>query len=309
MKFYINIIIIIFCVFGFKSDLYSNIQNKIVLKVNNEIITDFELKNKILSVIILSGEEINQYNIDKVKKPALDSLIQNKLKKIELSKYKIKVNANQMQNYLLSISSNNIENLKNNFRKNNLSYKLYLDEVEIQFKWQSLIYKLYSNKIDISEEEINKELDFLIKDKTSIEEYKISEIEISLDNNNPIEEQVTKIKDIIQTIGFEKTAFQHSISSTSSKNGNLGWVNTDLLTPSVYKILKKMKIGEISEPIKKQNNLIFLKLSDKKLSSVENIDINEMRKKLINKKKNDLFDLYSRSHLSKLKNSSLIEFK
>ena len=46
-----------------------------------------------------------------------------------------------------------------------------------------------------------------------------------------------------------------------------------------------MKIGEISEPIKKQNNLIFLKLSDKKLSSVENIDINEMRKKLINKKK------------------------
>ena len=70
MKFYINIIIIIFCVFGFKSDLYSNIQNKIVLKVNNEIITDFELKNKILSVIILSGEEINQYNIDKVKKPA-----------------------------------------------------------------------------------------------------------------------------------------------------------------------------------------------------------------------------------------------
>ena len=58
MKLYINIIIIIFCVFGFKSDLYSNIQNKIVLKVNNEIIT--EVTSPTFNIL-------NEYQIKKIK--------------------------------------------------------------------------------------------------------------------------------------------------------------------------------------------------------------------------------------------------
>ena len=34
-----------------------------------------------------------------------------------------------------------------------------------------------------------------------------------------------------------------------------------------------------------------------------------MRNNLINQKKNELFNLYSNSHLSKLKNTSFIEYK
>mgnify|MGYP000971388226 CR=1 FL=1 len=71
------------------SSLVVNINNKIIIKVNNEIITNFELKNKILTILVLSNQEINQQNIDKYKKDALNILIDNKLKKIEVSKYNI----------------------------------------------------------------------------------------------------------------------------------------------------------------------------------------------------------------------------
>ena len=60
------------------------ITNKIVLKVENEIITNYEVKNKILTSLILAGDEVTQENIDKLKKQALDSLIQNKLKLLSL---------------------------------------------------------------------------------------------------------------------------------------------------------------------------------------------------------------------------------
>ena len=196
----------------------------------------------------------------------MDSLIQHKLKKIELSKYKIKTNNNQIQNYLLSVSSNNIENFKKNFGDNNLSFQLYLDEVETQFKWQNLIYKLYSNKIDFDENSINEDLKNLIKSESSIEEYKIAEIEISINPNNSIKEQVENIKNLIETIGFEKTALQYSVATTAPKNGDLGWVNSKFLSPSIYKIVSKLQVGEISKPITKQNNIVFFKLSDIKNS-------------------------------------------
>ena len=59
----------------------ANLKNNIVLKVEDQIVTSFEVKNKILGLLIVEGVEINQENIDKLKKQSLDSLIQTKLKK------------------------------------------------------------------------------------------------------------------------------------------------------------------------------------------------------------------------------------
>ena len=70
-----------------------------------------------------------------------------------------------------------------------------------------------------------------------------------------------------------------------------------------------MKVGDISEPIERQGSLLFLKLNDVKESQVNISDKEELRKKLIDQKKNELFTLYSNSHLSKLKNTSFIEYK
>ena len=55
--------------------------------------------------------------------------------------------------------------------------------------------------------------------------------------------------------------------------------------------------------------LVFLKLDDVRTSKVENINIEDLKKKMIDRKKNEMFNLYSKSHLSKLRNSVLIEYK
>ena len=69
-----------------------------------------------------------------------------------------------------------------------------------------------------------------------------------------------------------------------------------------------MNIGEVTDEILRQDSVLFLKLIDKKISKSSEINIEKLKKEVIAQKRNELFNMYSRSHLSKLKNSSLIEY-
>ena len=301
-------IFILFLIISFYGKVEAKINNKIVLKVENEIITNFEIKNKILSSLLLSGEELNQDNINRYKKEVVNLLIDNKLKKIEVSKYGIKKNDTKINSYLNKISSDILE-LKKNFSNNNIDFQLYVNEITIEFMWRDLIYKIYSKKIDINESVIDIEIDDYIKNNSDIKELKISEIEIMLDNKEQNEKKIIEVTNKIKSEGFENAALKFKNQYTASLDGDLGWINEKSLSPDIFNILNKMKIGEVTQAIKKQNSVIFLKINDKRISKSKDINIAELKKNLINKKKDEQFDLYSRSHLSKLRNSSLIEYK
>ena len=307
MKFSTIIILAIFLLTSISTS-FAKFENNIILKVENEIITNFEIKNKIISTLILGNQEINQNNIDKLKKQALDFLIQHKLKKIELSKYDFKKDAKQIENYLNAISNNNINNLKEKFSNNNIDFQLFLDELEIHFKWQNYIFQTYSKKVEIDEKSVDLELTKLIEEKSDIIQFRLSEIEILLNDDLADREKISNIQKQIDKYGFESTAIKFSISSTASNKGDLGWMNAESLNKNIYELIKKINIGEVTEPLITKNSALFLKLKDKKISKVENINIDELRKNLIDQKKNEMFNLYSRSHLSKLKNTSLIEY-
>ena len=289
-------------------NIFAKIENNIVLKVENEIITNFEIKNKIIATLILANQEINQSNINKLKKQALDFLIKQKLKKIELSKYNLKVNQQKITNYLNSISSNNIKSLKEKFLTSGIDFQLFYEELEIDFLWQKYIYQVYSNKIEIDEKNINQELENLLRNQTDVEQLRISEIEIYLNNDLTDQKKIMNIKEQINKHGFEATAVKYSISSTASNKGELGWLNAKSLNKKIFNLVSKIEVGEVTEPIISSNSALFLKLNEKKISKVNNLNIDELKVNLINRKKNEMFNLYSRSLLSKLKNNSLIEY-
>ena len=285
------------------------IKNKIIVKIDNNIITDYELKNKLKTSLILSNQEINQINIDKNKRRALLYLIDLKLKTNELSKYNVEVDKLNVHNQLLALSENNIIEFEKKFQKFGINFESFIEELKIETAWKQLMYKIYKEKVKINQEELEKQVLNYIKNSSNITELKISEIEINLDENFNYESEVTFINKEIQKNGFGETALKFSSSPSSKNFGNIGWVNEESLSPQISKILRNMKVGDISPPIKNINTLLFLQLTDKKITKAENINIQELKKRMSEQKKNELFNLYSRSHLSKLKNNSLIEYK
>lgn len=285
------------------------LKNQIIVKIDNDIITAYELKNKLKTSLILSNQKINQENIDNNKRRALAYLIDLKLKKIELKKYKVEMDKLNVNNQLLALSSNNISEFKKKFQALGINFDLFVKELKVETAWKQLMYQIYKDKVKVNQQEIDKQVLGFIKNNSQITEFKISEIEISLDENTNYLDEVNFITKEIQENGFENTAFKFSNSSSAKNYGDIGWINSESLSSRVSKILKDLKKGEISNPIKNPNSLLFLKLTDRKTSKVNDINAEEFKKKLIDQKKNELFTLYSRSHLSKLKNNSLIEYK
>ena len=94
--------------------------NKIIVKIDNNIVTSYELKNKIRTALFLANQNLNQENIDKTKNQALSFLINIKIKKKEILKYKSNLDEINIDKQLMSISLNDLNNFKKDFLQNNL---------------------------------------------------------------------------------------------------------------------------------------------------------------------------------------------
>ena len=293
----------------FSENLFSNIENKIVLKVENQIITNFEIKNKILTLLVLADEEINQNNINKLKKDVLNTLIDTKIKKIEVSRYKVKKDTAKIESFISSIYTD-IPSLKKKLSENNLDYELFFEDLAIQFMWQELIYDIYSKRINSMDyTSMSNEISEYIEAASKIKEFRISEIEFPINNIEELEKKILDIEKGIEDLDFDQIVSKYNNQNLNFSSSDLGWINSASLDPQISEIISKIKVGDFTRPIKRQNSIIVLKLTDKRFSKKQNVDVAKLKKNFINKKKNEQYNLYSRSHLSKLKNNSLIEYK
>ena len=306
---------IIFFTFIFSGNLIANIDNKIIAKIGDEIITGFDIENKIKTNLFLSGQEINQVNVNKIKTETINSLINLKLKSNEVKKHNIPTNTQAINQYINNITKNlNLSkiDLIKRFEINNIDYEQFLKDIEVEFLWQRLVARTYLDKIKVDNNQIELELKEIIEKenkKKSIEEINLSEIEVIVKNEVEEKNFIKKITDTINSVGFEEAAKKFSNSSTSQSGGNLGWVRADQISDKIYKVIRNLNTGDISEPLKQGNILTFFKINEKKLVKSNNkINTNNLRLALENKMKNDLLSMYSNSHLSKIKNITLIEF-
>ena len=290
---------------------FASIQNKILVNIGNQIITSYELKNRVKTILILNNKELNQANIDVTKNEALNFLINLKLKKEEIIKYKITANNNAVLNHLDNIASsyNTDKNgLKIIFQNNDLSYELFLDGIKTEFAWQQLIFNLHQNKIKLNEKEIDEELNKITRKQKQVEEYNLAEIEVILENNFNDKKKIEEIKNQINEIGFKNTSIKYSSSLSALEGGNLGWINSQALSNIILNTVKKMKPGDVSEPIFQSETATFIKLLDKRKISFSDINLKKMKDQIIAQKKNELLNLFSNSYLSKIKNTTFIQY-
>ena len=309
LKFLFTLLIIIFFKFNYS---YSTINNKIVAKVGNEIVTSFELENKIRTILFLSNQKIDQVNINKVKKKAISDLINKKLKKEEIDRYGILIEENRVSSYLTDISSKlkmDKEDFIKIMKRNDISFDLYKEEIKIDLAWQSLIYELNKNSLSVDEKQIIQELNEIIKNKKDLEEYELAEIVVDKIYDSNQESILIEISDYISQFNFEEAALKYSISSSASEGGNIGWVSSSSLSNQLKNVLNKLSLGETSSPIINVDQIIFIKLLNKRKTKANlNLEAEQIKNSLINKRKNELLNLYSNNHLSKKRNNTIIKF-
>ena len=106
----------------------------------------------------------------------------------------------------------------------------------------------------------------------------------------------------------EIVAKKISISPSALDGGKIGWFSEDILS-SIYKsAIQNLKNGEISKPIKGQESIIILKLINTKIVKNDKRNIEQIKDEIVKNKKIKKLELFSKSHYTKLYNSTLISY-
>ena len=292
-------------VISFSSKIFA-LENKILFKVNNEIITSLDILNEsnYLTIINRNIGNLKEYEIYEISK---NSLIKEKIKKTEVLKisnnfnFKDDVVDKIMLNYFSNLKIDNIEELESYLDRNNLNFNEIKEKVLIDVIWNRIIYEKFSNNLKIDE---NKLKDELSKSKIQ-KEYLLSEIVFNVDDKKNINKKYNDIKLEINKNGFANAALLFSISETAKDSGNLGWIKEAFLSPKIKQEIQKIGDNNLSKPIQVPGGFLIFKINDTRSVKV-NINVEEELKKLINLKRNEQLNQFSNIYFQKIKNNVVI---
>ena len=283
---------------------------KIILKVENEIITNVDLLNEKNYLIALNNEILNLPE-KKFLLLAKNSIVKEKIKKNEINKYfdkeyKYEISEQRLKNLSNKIGLNSTEELKEYFLKFNLNLTFVEEKIKTEGMWNRLIYNKYKNQIDIDVNELKNRLKIEITNNNNIvTKYNISEIQFNLNVEESLEQKYNQIINSINNDGFKVASNLYSVSETSKFGGKIGWINKTSMSRSILDELEKLNIGEITKPIKIRNLFLILKIEDKKESKIK-IDFDKELKKLINIERNKQFNQFSLIYLNKINQNIFI---
>tara|TARA_Y100000996_G_scaffold189266_1_gene147924 strand:+ start:2244 stop:3173 length:930 start_codon:yes stop_codon:yes gene_type:complete len=281
----------------------SSAENKIILKVNNEIITTVDILNEIKYLSIISNDF---KKIEKNKKIELarNSLIRQKIKLIEILKFRKNLNVddsvfeNIIRSYFINLNINNLKDFEIFFQSHSLNTKIVKEKIVIETLWNRLIYEKFSKNVKINKNEIEES----IKKKENQNEYLLSEIIFNIDKKEDLDQKINLINKTINMKTFSEAALIHSISSSAKNGGKLGWIKENILSKIVKNEIKKIDIGEFTKPIVIPGGFLILKIENTR-EVKKNIDLNKEIKNIIKKKTNDQLNIFSNIYLNKLKKS------
>ena len=265
----VKLIVAIFVIFFSTVIKYSLLasENKILIKVNNELITTIDILNEI-NYLKSINEDINNLENKKIIEIARNSLIKDKIKKIALTPIikKIEISDDDFKRILISNYSNTgftkIEEISQHLKEYNINPKLIRNKMTINAIWSQFIYDKYSKNIKIDIDKLRQD----IQTNEGQTEYLLSEIVFDLKEKQTINEKFSIIKNAIEENGFANTALIYSISETSTSGGNIGWVSENSINKKILKKIMEINISNFTEPLVIPGGYLILKVNEKRIT-------------------------------------------
>ena len=306
-KIKILIILIASIFFSFKQS-YS-LENKILLKIDNEIVTSIDIFEEI-KFLKKFNPETNNLSESELFEISKNSILRDKIKKIEILNFvdQIKVEdkflLSLIKRKFLDIDINSLETFENYLKKNNLNIKMIKEKLSIEIMWNDLIYQKFNKKIVIDKDKIEKEI-LKNPQKNLQKELLLSEIVFSVNTKGEFKDKYEKILLDIKNIGFKKTALIHSNSDTASNGGLIGWVKKDNLNKSIIKIITNLQPGQLSKPIRTSSGFIIIRLEDEREQILE-FNLDDKIQEVVRFKRNEQLNQFSSMYFNKLKKNLMI---
>ena len=281
-------------------------ENKILLKLNNQIITTVDILNEIEYLTIIN-ENFIQIEKEKQIVIAKNSLIKQEVKYIEILKFRKNLDIEKniferiVKTYFSNLQINTINDFELFFKNKNLNPEFVKRKIIIETLWNKFIFDKFSKNVKIDQNEIENS----IKKKKIQKEYLLSEIVFDIKKNEKFDEKLKSILKISNERSFSEAALIYSLSDTSNNGGKLGWIKEDILSKQIREELAIRNIGEVTSPITIPGGFIILYIEN--INEIEiKLDIEKEIKNIIEKKTNTQLNQISNVYLNKIKKNILV---
>ena len=308
MNFLKKFIIISFLIYLNIENSYT-FENKILFKVENEIITTIDIYEEI-KFLKKFNPEVNSLNETDLLEISKNSILKEKIKKIEIMNFvkKLKVDdkflLQLIKNRYSKLNINTLEEFESFLEQNNLNSTTIREKFTIELIWNDLIYQKFYKKIIINKEQIKNDI-INSPQKEKQKELLLSEIVFTRSNKIDFKNKYEKILSDIDKIGFKKAALIHSEASTASSGGLIGWVKVNNLNKKIKQVISRLTPGEFSEPVRTSSGFIIIKIEEEK-EYVSKLNLEDKVNEIVIFKTNEQLDQFSNMYFNKLKKNFTI---
>ena len=255
---------------------HAALSESVAAVVNDQIISTYDLAQRMRLLIATSGIQPTQENIPQFQREALISLVDERLQIQELRR--------QEKDQKISIVATDEElneEIADMAKSNNLSAEQFIaslqnqgigittlkEQIRAQVSWQRWIRGRYGSRLRVGEDQV-KAAQQRIEAAASKPQYQISEVFLDANRVGGMETAMTGaaqlVKQMQQGAPFPAVARQFSASATAANGGDAGWITAGEMAPEVDAALEQMRPGQLSQPIQVRDGVYIIYLREKR---------------------------------------------
>jgi peptidyl-prolyl cis-trans isomerase SurA len=250
----------------------------IAAMVNDEIISTYDLRQRLLLLLVQSGVQPTEAQFRQFQREALQRLVDEKLQMQELRRQererkipgKLIATDAQVETALGRIAQGSnltVEQLAAALASSGINIQTLRDKTRADLSWERWIGGRYGQYVRIGAGQVAATVQ-RINEAASRPSYRVSEIFIDSARVGSQAEAVAGAQQLIEQIQggapFPAVARQFSAAATAAAGGDAGWLQENELDPQVLAAVQQMNPGQLSTPIPVAEGVYIVQLRDKR---------------------------------------------
>lgn len=251
------------------------IADGVVATVNDQIITGFDLRQRMLMIIAMSEVEPTAEDLPQIEREALDGLIDDRLKAQEIARYPdLKVTDAEVMEEIGAMAAElrtTGDAYLNILGQVGIRPEAVREQVRVSIGWRRLVGGRFASRARVSKAQVDQAVR-QFEEAAGKRQYLIGEIYLEAAQTQggmqgAVNGAQQLIRQMIQGAPFQAVAQQFSDAPSAVRGGDAGWVVEGTLHPALQQALDNLEVGQLSNPIVVDGGVYIVYMRDKRQGS------------------------------------------
>ncbi|MFC5343250.1 peptidylprolyl isomerase [Brevundimonas staleyi] len=250
----------------------------IVATVNDQIITGFDLRQRMLAIIAMSQVQPTEENIPAIQQQALQALIEERLQAQEIAKYEtLKIPDDEVNREIAAMAQEagtSPQNYMAFLAQGGIRPETMRAQLRTEIGWRELVSGRFNSRARVSRAQVEQNLRQLTE-AASKPQYLIGEIYLEANRvggqqaaMNGAEQLVAQM---VQGAAFQNVARQFSAAPSAARGGDAGWIVQGTVQPALQAALDSLQVGQLSRPIPVDGGVYIIYMRDKRAGAATSL--------------------------------------